>query len=182
MRRKRIRLQSQYSRPPSEDCLAVGFGGLGPAAEDVWDSGRRGDDDAGVGEFIGGLLGIRGVADGGAVADGDHGMHDGVGVDVDVVEGLGPVAAALAAVGGGHVLAVAGGGGDRDRDAREQGGARKVQVPGQNGADVGAVENVGQAALVAEFDQDGQVLHAGDGRVVHGQDGAEGGWFGEYVT
>ena len=71
-----------------------------------------------------------------------------------------------------QILGIAGSRGDRDRDADEGGIRRVVQVPGQNGANIGALEHPSERSLVAEFHRDGQVQDTRNRRMMHRQNGA----------
>ena len=94
------------------------------------------------------------------------------GVHVHEVERACAVAAARAADGHVEVLRVAGGRGDRHGHARERRGRRVVQVAGDDRADVAALDDLGEARLVAQLDRDREIEHARHGRVVHREDRA----------
>ncbi len=49
-----------------------------------------------------------------------------------------------------------------------------MQVPGQDAPHIRAIEHLGKTRLVAQFDENRQVEHARQRRVVHGQQGAVG--------
>ncbi|CDZ92487.1 hypothetical protein RHRU231_960016 [Rhodococcus ruber] len=133
-----------------------------------------GDTDPGLGETLRGVL-RGGRPPGGRVAAGrHHRVHDGVRVDVHEVEALGTVVAALAPGRNVEVLGVARRGGHGNGDVGERRGRGVVQVPGEDGAHVGVAQHLGEAGLVAQFDEHGLVEHAGHRRVMHGEDGAEG--------
>lgn len=98
----------------------------------------------------------------------DHGRS----VHVHEVERLRTVAPAGATALGDQVLRVAGRAGDRDGDPGELRRRRVVQVATDDRDDVGPLHHLGECLLVAQFDEDRQVLDTRHGRVVEREDGA----------
>ena len=69
---------------------------------------------------------------------------------------------------GAEVERVAGGGGHRHGDAGDEAVRRVVQVPGEDPADVGALDDAGEAVLLLELEHvHGPQERRGDRRVVH---------------
>ncbi|MNR67287.1 hypothetical protein D3C85_1912000 [compost metagenome] len=54
-----------------------------------------------------------------------------------------------------------------------------MQVAAQDGADVRVTDDGGQCGLAAQLHHHCEVLHAWDGRVMEGKDGAVRGWRGQ---